>query len=89
MEAAPAPARDSGLELGGNTTASISTRWGVLATTGLTGLTGQHTTRGHSDTLTLSQGQHHLILHLASPQENIRFCILVLFSVLLLRIQGW
>ena len=42
MEAAPAPAPDSGLELGGNTPASISTRWGVLATTG-------PTTLSHSD----------------------------------------
>ena len=54
MEAA-APAPDSGLELGGNTTASISTRWGVLATTGPTTL---HTTGQHSDTVAATTRTH-------------------------------
>ena len=54
MEAA-APAPDSGLELGGNTSASISTRWGVFATTGAT-----TTLTGREDCDTLGQGQHYL-----------------------------
>ena len=54
MEAA-APAPDSGLELGGNTSASISTRWGVLASTGAT-----TPLRGGEHCDTVGLGQHYL-----------------------------
>ena len=73
VEAAPAP--DSGLELGGNTTASISTRWGVLATTGVTTLQTLQTRRQHSDTKAATTPAHLTAYVLSGRNQVLYFSI--------------